>query len=89
MGNNSYIIDTNVLIAANGYAPQVSKSGVEKCQKFVAELFVDTIVLVDSNYEIFDEYFKHLNISGQPGIGDVFFEISLGSPGGQRCLRDR
>jgi hypothetical protein len=71
---NNYIIDTNVLIAANGHSSQVSESDVEKCQNFVAALFDNTSISVDSNNEIFDEYFRNLNISGQPGIGDGFLK---------------
>jgi hypothetical protein len=72
MARNHYLVDTNVLIAANGHSPQVSASGVQKCEEFVEGLFEDTIISVDSNHEIFDEYFRHMNHSGQPGIGDVF-----------------
>jgi hypothetical protein len=72
MARNYYIIDTNVLIAANGHSPQVSAGGVERCQKFVNSLFVNTLISIDSNNEIFDEYFRHMNFSGQPGIGDSF-----------------
>jgi hypothetical protein len=72
MPDKKVIVDTNVLIAANGKAPQVKQTGVEKCQIFVGSLFDDTIISIDSLNEIFGEYFSHLNRSGQPGIGDVF-----------------
>jgi hypothetical protein len=72
MANHYYTIDTNVFMAANGYSPQVSGHGVEKCQEFVRSLFANTLISIDSNNEIFDEYFKHMDFSGQPGLGDSF-----------------
>jgi hypothetical protein len=72
MANRSFIVDTNVFIAANSHSPQVEQSGIEKCQKFIDGLFSNSTISVDSNNEIFDEYFKHMNRSGQPGIGDMF-----------------
>jgi hypothetical protein len=73
MANNYCIIDTNVFITANGRnVPQVASSGTLKCFAFVKSLFTDTTVSVDSNEEIFHEYFQHMNWSGEPGIGDNF-----------------
>jgi hypothetical protein len=73
MARNPYIIDTNVFIAANGrHSPQVSARGVEKCQEFVNGLFDNALVSIDSNNEIFHEYFSHMDFSGQPGVGDGF-----------------
>jgi len=73
MANRYVILDTNVLIAANGNAPQVMPEGVLKCQEFVGSLRENAVISIDSLNEIFDEYFNNnLNRSGKPGIGDAF-----------------
>jgi hypothetical protein len=72
MDKNNYIIDTNILIAANGNARHLKLSDTIKCQKFTASLFVDAVISIDDKQEIFTEYFRYANRSGQPGIGDAF-----------------
>lgn len=69
---NNYILDTNVLIVANGDAPQMCDDDVSICEKFVVSLYNNSLIYVDSEYLIFDEYFKNLKRSGQPGVGDAF-----------------
>jgi hypothetical protein len=66
VGTNNYIIDTNILIAANGDAPHLELSDTIKCQRFTASLFVGAVISIDDNQEIFTEYFKHASRSGQP-----------------------
>ena len=72
MATKYYIVDTNVFIAANGMADQLNEADIDKCRLFVCSLFEDTVVSVDMRGEIFEEYFSHMNRSGQPGIGDAF-----------------
>jgi hypothetical protein len=72
MDKNYYIVDTNIFIAANGKADQLTEKDVNKCKLFVSSLFSDTIISLDLQGEIFSEYFDHMNWSGLPGIGDVF-----------------
>ena len=72
MVKNYYIIDTNIFIAANGKADQLTDNDVNKCKLFVTSLFNDTIISLDIQGEIFNEYFTHMNWSGQPNIGDIF-----------------
>lgn len=68
---DSLVIDTNVLAVANGKHPNAADADVFKCQEFLEgtrtrHVSVDTLGL------IFEEYFKHADRSGQPGIGDAF-----------------
>jgi len=72
MANNYYIVDTNIFIAANGKADQLTEADINKCKLFVASLFDNTVISLDLQGEIFKEYFDHVNRSGQPNIGDVF-----------------
>jgi hypothetical protein len=72
VANNYYIVDTNIFIAANGKADQLAENDANKCRLFVGSLFSDTTISLDLQGEIFNEYFNHMNWSGQPGIGDAF-----------------
>jgi hypothetical protein len=72
METNNYIIDTNILVAANEDARHLNLSDTIKCQKFTASLFSGAVVSIDDKQEIFREYFKYASRSGQPGIGDAF-----------------
>lgn len=68
-----YVIDTNVPIVANGTDSSVKIdcriSAVELLQKAISQ---GTIYL-DSGGEIQEEYRRHLNPAGEPGVGDRFF----------------
>lgn len=67
------VVDTNVLVVANGGSDAVSHgcrlatvqklSDVSECQSLI----------LDSGGEIFREYGRHCSRSGQPGVGDEFF----------------
>jgi len=72
MVNKYYIIDTNVFVAANGGTDQLSEDDINRCKSFVALLFSKTIISIDAKSEIFSEYFRYMNRSGQPGIGDAY-----------------
>jgi len=72
MSNKCYIIDTNIIIAANGETDHLTKPEKDKCKQFIASLFNNSIISFDLQGEIFYEYFKYVNRSGQPNIGDVF-----------------
>lgn len=71
----SVIIDTNVLIAANGGSAQVTVENKSTCV-----LFLETVkeqngpISMDSLNLIFEEYANHCNHKGQPGVGDAFFK---------------
>ena len=74
MPKNYYVIDTNVFIVANGKAKHLSDEETDKCKLFVASLFSDTIISLDLQREIFAEYIKYMNLSGQPGLSDAFIK---------------
>jgi hypothetical protein len=68
---NSYVIDTNVLVVANGKYQKATYKHVYICQKFLMDIR-EKKVSIDSLGLILKEYFAHASRSGQPGIGDVF-----------------
>ena len=69
-----FVIDTNVFIAANDGAKHLSDRDVDKCKLFVSALFFGAVISLDLQGEILSEYFKYMNLSGQPGLSDRFFK---------------
>jgi hypothetical protein len=68
---NSYVIDTNVLVVANGKYPKATYKHVYICQRFLIDIR-EKRISIDSLGLILREYFSHASWSGQPGIGDAF-----------------
>lgn len=68
---NSYIIDTNVLITANGDYPKANYKDIFQCQRFLLDMRKN-LISIDSLGLIFKEYFNQVRRSGQPGMGDAF-----------------
>ena len=68
-----YVIDTNVPIVANGSDVAV----VVDCRIAAVELLElamrKGIIFLDRAGEIQEEYRRHLNPRGQPGVGDRFY----------------
>ena len=71
-----FVVDTNVAIAANGRGTHADTSCRLTCVRKLSSLVtrVTETVAIDDGNLILDEYRKHLNFSGSPGVGDVFFK---------------
>lgn len=71
------IVDTNVLVVANGANAQANAEPTGACQLAAIGALTDIrarrTLLLDAGGEILDEYRKHCSYSGQPGVGDQFF----------------
>lgn len=77
--NNKYLVDTNVAKIANratGSACEadVSDECVLACVEAVEHVVNKRSLVIDEGEEIFDEYRRQLNLSGQPGVGDIFIK---------------
>ena len=80
-------MDTNVSIVANG-RPDPSSGGREpspRCRRAAIDFLDETLkrrrILLDLDGEIQGEYRRHLNPSGQPGVGDLFYlEVLKSAP---------
>ncbi|MEB3163567.1 MAG: hypothetical protein VKK80_10100 [Prochlorothrix sp.] len=68
-----FVIDTNVAISANGRSTHASWGCQLSCIEFLASYPQISIVL-DTLGLIMAEYAEHLNYSGEPGVGDIFFK---------------
>jgi len=69
----SVVIDTNVLVVANGRHERAQAQCVEACIDALEGARRDPVVIDDSQL-ILDEYRRHCTLSGQPGLGDAFFK---------------
>jgi hypothetical protein len=65
------VVDTNVGIIANG-DESVDPSCELACVRFLRDLVRRGGLALDSGDRIFTEYRRHLQLSGEPGVGDVF-----------------
>lgn len=70
-------VDTNVLVVANGGNAQANAEPTGACRLAAIDALTDIkdrrTLLLDTGGEILDEYRRHCNYSGQPGVGDQFF----------------
>lgn len=79
-----YVVDTNVPIVANGRPdPTDNRPPSIDCRlatvKFLQRIRRSGKVLMDQAGEIQAEYRTYLNASGQPGVGDRFYQDVLHS----------
>lgn len=71
-------IDTNVPIAANGRNTHATAACQLRCVELLEEIAAGQIncsVTLDEMGLLLDEYSRHLNYRGEPGIGDFFFKF--------------
>lgn len=67
------VIDTNVLIVANGKADHLPSECAESAIEFLEHAESRGVVVLDTYWHIFEEYEKYCSFRGQPGVGDRFF----------------
>ena len=70
----SFVVDTNVAIVANGRGTHADTQCQLTCVQRLNSLVAGETVAIDDGNLILDEYKNHLNFSGGPGVGDVFFK---------------
>ena len=71
------IVDANVLVVANGRNTNASRFCREKSILFLSQAISSWRLNVDDSNEIMAEYRSHCNSSGQPGVGDRFYQLLL------------
>jgi hypothetical protein len=82
------VVDTNVLIVANGASDQAGPDHVIACVDALQKAYSRQIVSIDSGNRILGEYFRYASHSGQPGMGDAFAKWLLDNQGHpDRCER--
>lgn len=80
---SEWIVDTNVAIVANGRSESDKRPLKISCRlaavEFLQKLLTNGTVLLDLGGAIQSEYRSHLRPSGQPGVGDRFYQVILNS----------
>ena len=82
-----FVVDTNVAIAANRRRTHADAKCQLACVRRLRSLVEDGVVAIDDRGLILDEYKRHLNFSGMPGMGDVFFKHVFNNQWQSDCVR--
>ena len=70
----AFVVDTNVLIVANGRKTHADARCQERCRKKIESVLEDGVVAIDDTGEILSEYGRHLSDSGMSGLGNAFYK---------------
>ena len=70
----AFVVDVNVPIVANEQTPQADYNCVLACVDILSEILERGMIVIDDDMQILQEYMAHLNIPGQPGVGDQFMK---------------
>jgi hypothetical protein len=82
----AYVVDTNVLLAANGAHADLDPKCVESCVRRLADIQKSARVVIDDQYRILSEYLHKTNSATGKRPGDVFLKWLLqNQANGRRC----
>jgi len=68
------VIDTNVLLVANGQHEGVSPACVSECVRRLLDMQKSGVVVIDDGYRILREYQKNINPNKGKGVGYSFLK---------------
>lgn len=71
------VIDTNVLLVANGAHADVSPDCVVECIRRLEAMQTSGIAVIDDGFRILSEYLKRTKVNPPKGVGDVFLKWLL------------
>ena len=75
------VIDTNVLLVANGQHVDVSEGCVIECVRRLQTMQKAGITVIDDDYRILGEYRNKTSLNPPKGVGDVFLKWLLRQAG--------
>lgn len=78
------VIDTNVLLVANGQHADVSADCVLECVRRLQAMQKSGITVIDDGYRILGEYQHKTSLNPPKGVGDVFLKWLLREAGSSR-----
>lgn len=70
----TFVVDTNVVVVANRRESDADPQCQLACIDCLDALVAHDVVAIDDQGRIVNEYAKHANWEGGPGVGDVFFK---------------
>lgn len=71
------VIDTNVLLVANGQHADVSPDCVAECVRRLQAMQKSGVTVIDDGYRILGEYQHKTSLNPPKGVGDVFLKWLL------------
>ncbi|UYK81416.1 hypothetical protein NG829_03620 [Xanthomonas sacchari] len=71
------VVDTNVLLVAEGKHSDVSEECVLSCVARLQKIMREEVVVVDDDYRVIEEYHKKLDTKRGKGVGTVFLKWLL------------
>ena len=74
---NASVVDTNVILVANGAHADVTEECVIACIERLNELKKSGVLVVDDCYRIFAEYQRKTTPRAGKGVGDLFVQWAL------------
>lgn len=75
------VIDTNVLLVANGQHIDVSQECVAECVRRLRDMEKAGVTVIDDDYRILREYRHKTSLTPPKGVGDVFLKWLLREAG--------
>ena len=75
------VVDTNVLLVANGLHADVSAGCVMECVKRLQDLQQSGVTVIDDEFRILGEYQHKTQLNPPKGVGDVFLKWLLRQAG--------
>ena len=75
------VIDTNVLLVANGQHTDVSQDCVEACVRRLQAMEKDGVTVIYDGFRILGEYRNKTSLNPPKGVGDVFLKALLRNAG--------
>jgi hypothetical protein len=80
------VVDTNVILVANGQHADVNPTCVETCALRLQAIMADQRIAIDADYEILQEYQKKTKPRKGNGPGDAFVKWALqNNANSKRC----
>lgn len=68
----TYVVDTNVILVANGQHPAVTRDCEAACRDWLTRLMAEGRVVLDDEFAIVREYQHKTHASDGLGVGDAF-----------------
>jgi hypothetical protein len=75
------VIDTNVLLVANGQHSDVSPKCIDECVQRLQAIQKAGVVVIDDCFRILGEYHNKTSLNPPKGVGDVFLKWLLRQAG--------
>jgi predicted nucleic acid-binding protein len=84
---NKVVIDTNVILTANGQHDGASPSCKDSCSKSLFEAMNSSIVVIDDGYEVLKEYQHKTSPWKGNAAGDMFLKWLINNSNNPRCCK--